>query len=285
MACCATPHLDRTTGNAARDVTGAGRNFDGCRLRAAPTDVPLNLPLNGAGLNPINLLDLISNEDAMLNEHLEHHVTQRLVDDPDLSSQRIQVSADHGIITLSGHVQSFRKKLAASCIASADKHVVSVVNKISVAPHLDADDATIAFQVNLSLRNLSQLSEQTIRVDAKGGVVTLTGYVAADLDKQQAADFASGVDGVKGISNLLIVNIDEVQKNRLHCEAILAAISDVIGMENEQLMLSIVNETAKISGTVDSLWKRDEAESVARQFEILTVCNDICVELPKPGIE
>ena len=68
----------------------------------------------------------------MLDEHLEHHVSQLLLANEELSSQRIAVTVKDGKVTLAGRVQSFRRKLAAQEIVEADSNVTGVYNELAV---------------------------------------------------------------------------------------------------------------------------------------------------------
>ncbi len=211
------------------------------------------------------------------NEHLEHQVNQRLMESDDLSSTPIEVTVDDGNVTLSGTVQTFRRKLRAQEIAAACVEVRSVVNELAVDPASSLPDEAVALNVNKLLQDDNRLNHQTIRIDVRDDTVSLTGYVGNAAEKQIAADIAAASVGVREINNLLIVNADRVQSNVEHCITILSTISRIIGMEDEKLIVSVVDETARISGKVDALWKKEAAESTIRGFEILNVCNVIVV--------
>ncbi len=213
----------------------------------------------------------------MQNEHLEHQVNQKLMACEELSSMPIDISADDGQVTLVGTVQSFRRKLKAQEIASACSGVTTVVNELVVDPVKSESDDVVAAGVNKRLEDESRLNHQAIRIDVRSGTVSLTGYVSSQSEKEIAADVAAGSAGVRGINDMLIVNADRVLANSEHCSLILAAIGRIAGMENENLILSVVDETARVSGTVNAIWKKEIAETTIRQFGILNVCNEIAV--------
>lgn len=215
---------------------------------------------------------------TVLNEHLEHEINQSLMQAGHLSSQRIEVTADNGCVTLNGEVQSFRRKLASQRVADSCAGVKSVVNNLKVTPPEPVSDLKIAEQVNLKLSDGSNLADNTIRVDVKNGTVTLSGYVSNSRDQKVAADIATSVDGVREIQDMLVINHDRVLANQEHSLAINAAMKRIIGMENEELQLSVVDDSARLSGVVDAKWKKEAAERNARQFGILKVCNEIVVK-------
>ncbi|MFT5303410.1 MAG: osmotically-inducible protein OsmY [Mariniblastus sp.] len=213
----------------------------------------------------------------MQNEHLEHHVNQHLVKSRELSSTPIEVIAQDGDVTLRGTVQTFRRKLRAQEIAAVCTGVKTVLNELMVDPTCGLPDDSIAQEINRLLHNDNRLNHQTIRIDVVNGTVSLTGYVANAAEKQIAADIAASIEGAREIKNLMIANVDRVHANSEHCKTILASISGIIGMEHEQLVVAVIDETARVSGKVDSVWKKEAAESMIRKFGILEVCNSIVV--------
>ena|SRR5438876_1906186 len=67
------------------------------------------------------------------------------------------------------------------------------------------DDATLTATVQAKLAADTTLATSRITVDAKSGVVTLTGTVASEADKAKAETISKGVDGVKSVVNSLTV--------------------------------------------------------------------------------
>jgi osmotically-inducible protein OsmY len=215
----------------------------------------------------------------MLNEHLEHEINQKFVGDEHLSSQTIGVKAKGGVVTLSGTVRSFRQKLTAQRLAELDNRVDTVINELVVKPPTQLDDLAICSQIDQLFEQSDSVTASTIIVTCFNQSVVLRGYVSGDREKIQAADFAAAVESVVDVSNLLIVNPDEVEANLQHAAVITAAIRNTIGLENESVQLSVVNETARLGGTVDAAWKKEAMEMIARKYKILHVENNILVEL------
>ena len=212
------------------------------------------------------------------NERLEHTVSQILRDAPDLSSNRIEVIADDGEVTLRGTVQSARRKLSAHEIAAAHPDVSAVINDLEIGQGTIVSDVAIAFNVTVGLTNDHRVHAQTICVDVLNGNVTLTGYVSSDTEKNVASDVSLGVSGVRAVENMLINNPDAVISNSEHAATISGEIERAIGLELDNFFLSVVDETAKIGGTVDEIWKKEEVEKIVRKHQILTVANSIVVK-------
>lgn len=210
-----------------------------------------------------------------LTEHLEHFVNQKLLNNPNLSSANIEVYANDGTIKLSGTVASFKRKLLAQQIAESFEAVEFVENQLDVELSNDLADQRIASQINESLRLQPGLLHQVVRVDVLSGVATLSGYVSTGRQRALVADIAMAIGGVREVENMILVNADRVLANDEHCNLIRASLGRVSGMEGEELTLSVIDETARISGAVDRLWKKEIAESVVRSHGILSVRNDI----------
>jgi osmotically-inducible protein OsmY len=212
---------------------------------------------------------------SVLNEHLEHHVNQKLLANQELSSQRINVVADAGEITLHGCVQSYRRKLAAEEIAIDDENVHVVRNELVVATPEAHAPAFLAELVNRLLDNDGGLSNESIMVNSKGNTLTLSGYASSEIEKTRIADVAASVDGVRKVANMLVVNPVEVARNRQHCLEILESLNAIIGFSSRGLRLSVVNESARLSGWVAAAWMKETAETTVRSYGILTLTNDI----------
>lgn len=214
----------------------------------------------------------------VLNEHLEHFVTQKLMVDPDFSSANIDVLAKDGKVKLTGTVSSFRRKLKAVSIAAECDGVSSVDNLLKVDSESNRSDRKIAAAIDDSLVLESGICQQVIRVDVRNGCVCVSGYVSSDQEKRLVEDAILGVRGVREVENMLLVNRNKVLANDEHCNAIRASLSRIIGMTDLDLKVTVIDETAQISGKVGRLWQKEAAETTVRRFGILNVCNDIYVE-------
>lgn len=67
------------------------------------------------------------------------------------------------------------------------------------------DDAAIVTKVKSQLAADDEIKALAIDVDAKDGMVTLTGTVPNDAAKDRAADIVKNTEGIKGLDNQLVV--------------------------------------------------------------------------------
>ena len=70
-------------------------------------------------------------------------------------------------------------------------------------------DSALTMKVKTALMADSKLKSLQISVDTTEGVVTLSGEVGSEDEVRAAAQVASGVEGVKGITNNLTVKSDK----------------------------------------------------------------------------
>jgi len=75
----------------------------------------------------------------------------------------------------------------------------------------DSPDAWLTAKVKLALLTTKDVPGMAIKVDTMHDVVTLHGKVATKAEKERAEDVAKGIDGVKGVKNLVQV-VPEARK-------------------------------------------------------------------------
>ena len=218
----------------------------------------------------------------MLNEHLEHFVSQKLLLDPDFSSANIDVLADDGFVKLVGKVGSFRRKLKATKIASTCEGVASVENSLEVAESHCPNDSKIANLVIAELESHPHANHRIVRVDVRDGCVTLAGYVSSRRAASVIENLSMGVKGVREVKNMLMVNPLKVLANTDSTNTVRAALSRIVGLPFSQIRVVVTDQSAQLTGAVPELWQKEVAESTVRKFGILTVSNQI--EVGEPGL-
>lgn len=132
-----------------------------------------------------------------------------------LNSFSINTDVKNGIVTLTGSVESeVDKALAEELLVSLDG-VKSVENKLTVLADEEnsaADksnalkDAKIATVVKTRLLFKSEVSGTAIDVDAKNGIVTLSGKVDSDAEKDLAIAIAKNTADVNKVVDKLTVS-------------------------------------------------------------------------------
>jgi len=122
-----------------------------------------------------------------------------------IDGSEINVSVDAGVVTLSGSVDTYWKKLVAEDIAEI-KGVVGIVNKLVVVPSQDIMDEVIAKGVVNAIERNSNVDVDSVTVKVDKGKVTLAGTLpnwVAYRFAQQATTLTAGVTDVD-TTNLIV---------------------------------------------------------------------------------
>ncbi len=141
------------------------------------------------------------------DDKLQRAVTAELSWEPSIVAAHIGVTADDGVITLAGHVDSFVQKHAAEAAASRVKGVRAVAEEIEVRLAFDGQrsDSEIASAAVNRLAWDTSIPSEAIKVHVEGGWVTLTGTVAWNYQKSSVATSIESLAGVIGVSNQIVI--------------------------------------------------------------------------------
>lgn len=144
-------------------------------------------------------------------------VKGKLASDDQVKAYQIDVDTANKVVTLSGTVETSAAKARAVEIARGTDGVTTVVDNIQVGtataarpdmPDVDRatfSDPALTTVVKGKLTADTTVSALKIDVDTEGGVVTLTGTVKSQAEKDQALRLARETDGVKSVTDRLTV--------------------------------------------------------------------------------
>ena len=153
------------------------------------------------------------------DKELQESVMVELGWEPSIDAADIDVTAHAGVVTLTGHVQSFAQKVAAERATVRVKGVKAVVEQIEVklSHENERSDENIARAAIERLVWDSSVPPDTIEIRVEKGWVTLNGEVDWHFKKEAAEQAVRTLVGVVGISNLIeikpAVNADDVSQN------------------------------------------------------------------------
>src|SRR5229473_7127008 len=145
--------------------------------------------------------------DFDIDENTQRNVLEELKWDTHVQPNEIGVVVKNGIVTLTGWVDSYLKKIAAEEAARRVPGVKAVVNDIEVRLPSSAErtDADLAAAVLNALRWDAAIPTGTLDVTVSQGWVTLKGEVDHGFQKRAALRAICRLSGVKGITNLMMV--------------------------------------------------------------------------------
>lgn len=153
---------------------------------------------------------------------LRQDVLDELEFDPEFDAAHIGVTAENGIVTLTGHTTSYAEKLAALKAARRVRGVVGIADELQVRYPSDrktADDQIAARAIAVLNWNTS-LPEGALTVTVRNGWVTLAGKVNWWYQKRAAEEGVHKLSGVIGVANNITI-VPMVQpadvKNKIEC--------------------------------------------------------------------
>jgi osmotically-inducible protein OsmY len=119
---------------------------------------------------------------------------------PDPPADRVHVETEHGCVTLTGSVDTEKERHAIETLVGNMEGVVGVSNRLSVCEPPVGD---VAAQIALTPSRRLKREIESISVDTRNGVVTLSGTVGSPDEKRAACLAASQVKGVRQVIDRL----------------------------------------------------------------------------------
>ena len=138
---------------------------------------------------------------------IQKDVLDQLRREPFLNAPEIGVAVKHGIVTLTGNVDTYGKKSAAENAAKKIAGVRAVAEEIQVgiSPGFRKTDTEIAAAVATVLAWHIAIQADKIRIRVENGIVTLEGMVDWNFQRNAASDAIRNLAGVKRVDNLIYV--------------------------------------------------------------------------------
>jgi osmotically-inducible protein OsmY len=193
------------------------------------------------------------------DREIQQDVLSELRWDTRVHETEIGVEIDKGVVTLTGTVDSYAKKLAARDAAHRVLGVLDVADDIEVKlpGSLKRTDTEIAQAVRIALEWDAFVPDQKIRSTVTDGWVTLDGEVATLREKEDAQHAVRALTGVKGVYNRLIVTAIKADPIRLR-RSIEEALERRADREADKIRVDIDDGTVTLAGRVRS-WHDKEA--------------------------
>ena len=215
----------------------------------------------------------------MPHDHkLQKAVLAELHWEPSVTAAHIGVTAEAGVVTLMGHVDTFAQKHAAEMAARRVKGVKAVAEEIEVRLPFDAkrgDDEIAAAALDRLAWDVS-VPRDAIQVKVEEGWITLTGQVDWKFQKETAEQDVRRLFGVVGVSNQTTikprVDAPDIRDDIVH------ALHRSWLFDPNTISVSAEGGRVRLTGTVHSVHDRQVAAETAWAAPGATaVENDIAV--------
>jgi osmotically-inducible protein OsmY len=211
---------------------------------------------------------------------IEKDVLDELDWDTRIGPNEIGVTVKDGIVTLSGHVDSYARRWAAQEAALRVLGVKAVANELEVSLFSAAErtDTELAHAAIDALTWDAEIPTHNIQVSVSKGWITLTGQVDVYFQRSAAERALRHLAGVRGVSNELVVRQTGPApgdvKQRIERALVRNAETDAA-----RITVEVRGHEALLKGTVRSHAEKRAAEASARSAPgIYEVDNRLLIE-------
>lgn len=211
------------------------------------------------------------------DKNLKQAVLDELEWEPSVNAAHIGVTAKDGVVTLTGHVETYFEKSAAEKAARKVNDVKAVAEEIEVrlpsdVQHGDEDIAAAAIE---RMKWSSTIPSHAVKVQVEKGWVTLTGEVDWRYQQDAALNDVRDLWGVTGVTNQTTV---KPKPDAIRIKDRIMAALNRSWLDPARIKVSAEDGRVKLSGKVRSWVERDEADAAAWASPgTITVENNISV--------
>lgn len=195
--------------------------------------------------------------------HIKADVTEELAWDPAVNATGIGVAVRDGVVTLTGHLDSYAEKHAVERAVHrvAGVRGIAVELDVKLAAEHKRSDSDIAQAAATSLQLNSLVPDEKIQVQVENGRVTLTGEVDWSYQLASAEQCVRPLAGVRGLSNRITIKSRASSKDV--GAQITAALTRQAAREAKHITVEVEGSVVTLWGKVHSLAERDAAVGAA----------------------
>ena len=210
---------------------------------------------------------------------LKMDVANELQWDPSINSTNVGVAVRDGIVTLSGHIDTYAEKYAIERAVQRVQGVKAVAVELDVklAPDHKRSDAEIASAIESAFRWHALVPSERIRVKVEKGWVTLTGEVDWEYQRSSAEKAVRPLTGVVGVTNGVSIKPQSTPTNITN--RIRDALARQAEREAKNIEVMLSGSTVTLRGKVHSWSERAAVQGAAWSAPgISQVVNELKVE-------
>ena len=199
--------------------------------------------------------------------------------DPSFNAAHIGVAVDRGVVTLTGHIDTYAEKAAIERALQRVQGVAAIALELDVklAPNHQRSDTELAQALQSALQAQALVPASRITLKVEHGWVTLSGEVDWDYQRSTAERTVHQMMGVVGVSNRVTLKPRTVPtdvSNRIKDALARQAEREARGIE-----VAISGSTATLRGNVHSWAERNAAQGAAWSAPGITlVVNELKVQ-------
>jgi osmotically-inducible protein OsmY len=208
------------------------------------------------------------------DSEIKKDVLSELQWDPLISETKVGVTVNEGVVTLTGHLDTYAEKVAAKRAAGRVSGVKAIALEIDVIPagiH-QRSDTEIALAVEHALSWNTSVPQDRVKVTVEKGWVTLTGDLDWNFQRRAVERMVRPLKGVVGIS-------DNIQLRTLPVplklqERIQEALTRQAMREARRIEVSVEGSEVTLRGHVHSWAERNAVEGASWSAPGVTCVNN-----------
>jgi osmotically-inducible protein OsmY len=220
------------------------------------------------------------------DSEIQKDVMEQLKWEPFLNASEIGVAVKNGVVTLTGLVDTYSKKVYAERAAKKVAGVKAIAEdiQVGVSPAYRKTDAEIAEAVINALKWHTQIPDEKLKVKVEDGIVKLEGEVEWNYQRTQAKSAIENLPGVRLVNNFITVK-SRVTPADIQ-QKINAAFQRSANIDASRITAEVQGSKVTLSGKVRSFAEKDDAENAAWYASgITSVESKIEIEEPEYAFE
>jgi osmotically-inducible protein OsmY len=197
------------------------------------------------------------------DSEIKNDVLSELLWDPLISETKVGVTVNEGVVTLTGHLDTYAEKVAAKRAAERVSGVKAMALEIDVIPSgvHQRSDTEIALAIEHALSWNTSVPQDRVKVAVEKGWVTLKGDLDWNFQRRAVERMVRPLKGVTGITdNIALKTLPVPLKLR---ERIQDALTRQAMREARRIDVSVEGSEVSLRGHVHSWAERNAAEGAS----------------------
>jgi osmotically-inducible protein OsmY len=196
------------------------------------------------------------------NFELQKDVMEELAWDPLVPDTRVGVAVNDGVVTLTGHLDTYAEKVAVKHAVERVAGVKSIAMEVDVVPlgiH-QRSDTEIASSVEHVLAWSTSVPRERVKIMVEKGWVTLSGELDWNFQRQAVERMIRPLKGVVGITDNIRLKATAVPESL--SKRIKEALTRQVEREAKRIDISVDGNVVTLRGPVHSWAERNAVEGV-----------------------
>ena len=209
---------------------------------------------------------------------LKKDVEAELAWDPAVRATAIGVAVKDGVVTLTGHIETYVEKYAAAKAVRRVTGVKAIALELDVrlSPEHRRSDTDIAAAAEQALRWNTSVPPDKVRITVDKGWITLQGELEWDYQRRSVDRAIRPLMGVVGVSNDIAIK-PKVTSGDLQ-KRITEALKRQAEREVDRMDIKVDGSTVTLRGKVNSWHERDAAAGTVWSAPgVRAVINDLAI--------